>query len=177
MQGKAASAIMSIPNPQRCQWATFILRKLTSANVEILTASVALGTTDCGGFSTALLSFSGNESSRINEWWKAPMAGFSAAAMVLSPGPSAHFRSFCCVFDTHHRAINVRGTPRGPQHVYLANHIAHSPSSSFDLTLLLPLPKSVLLSPVPSLHVCFSKWCYDSQWAIWFIQSPTPSPQ
>lgn len=84
------------------------------------------------------------------------MADFDAAATVISSGPCAYFKPFCCIFHMQHGIFNIHGTPRGPQDVYPANHIFCSLSSNFDLTLLVTLPKSVLMSPVPYRHMSVS---------------------
>jgi len=49
--------------------------------------------------------------------------------------------------------FNIHGTLCGPQDVYPADRVVSSLSSNFDLTLLLSLPKSVLMSPIPCHHM------------------------
>lgn len=87
---------------------------------------------------------------------KVMMADFDAAATVINSSLYAYFRLPCCIFHMWHGIFNIHRTPRGPENGYPADHIFCSMSSNFDLTLLVSLPKSVLMPPIPYGHMSVS---------------------
>lgn len=128
---------------------------LTCASVEIPTAFVMLDPTDSGGSSQhCWVSLEMDALGWVSDK-KVTMADFNAGAPVINSDSYAYFR-LCCVFHMRHGIFNIHGTPCGPQDVYPANHIFCSISSNFDLTLLVSLPKSVLMSPIPYHHMSVS---------------------